>query len=220
MRLRMSRSWRRAARLVALAVFVLWGAVAVAKPLPGNAPIVDPPPRPDAVVVVYRELHGEIGGGERGPTLTIYGDGRTVTRWPIFMKRAGEYERRLAPGELDQLLRSLATKGVLDFDAPTVRTAARASATSARARALTTRQPIALFEATDASTTVIEVTVDRYVPTTAGAREVRNLEKRVAWTGLRGDAAAHPDVPALANLAAAEQELRALREHPGFTRVR
>ena len=116
-------------------------------------------------------------------------------------------------------MQSLARNGVLDFDAPAVRAAARASLVAARARALATRQPIALFEASDASTTVIEMAVERYVPTTPGAREARNVSKRVAWTGLRADAVQHPDVPALGNLAAAEQELRALREHPGFTRL-
>jgi len=108
---------------------------------------------------------------------------------------------------------------VLEFDAPAVRAAARASLASARARALATRQPIALFEASDASTTVIEMAVERYVPTTPGAREARNVSTRVVWTGLRGDAVQHPDVPALGELAAAEQELRALRDHPGFTRL-
>ncbi len=184
------------------------------------APILEAARRPDAVVVVYRELLGEMAGTDRGPTLTLYGDGRLVAHYPLYMKRAGDWERRLAPRERDALLASLAAKGVLDFDAAATRAAVRTATQSARDRARAARQPVVLFEASDQSTTVIEVTANRYVPATPGAREVRDVQRRVAWTGLRVDAAAHPDVPALRNLAAAEQELRALRDHPGFTRVR
>jgi hypothetical protein len=196
-----------------------WATLAAAKPLASGTPTVEVTRRPDAVVVVYREVLGEIGGTDRGPTVTVYGDGRIVAHYPLYMKRAGDWERRIAPSELDALVRSLADKGVLEFDAQTVRAAARASLAASRARAAATQQPIALFEASDASTTVIEMAVERYVPATPGAREARNVSKRAVWTALRTDAAQHPDVPALAGLAAAEQELRALRDHPGFARL-
>jgi hypothetical protein len=193
---------------------------AAAAPLAGPTPTIEPDRRPDAVVVVYREVLGEIGDADRGPTLTVYGDGRLVAHYPRYMKRAGDYEHRLTAAQLDTLLGSLAAKGILDFDAPAVRTATRASLIASRERARAANAPIALFEASDASTTVIDVSVDRYRAATPGAREVRRLTKHVAWTALRTDVERHPDVPALRELAAAEQELRALREHPAFTRVR
>jgi hypothetical protein len=202
-----------------LASLLLLARVATAAPLAGAPATIEVDRRPDAVVVTFREVLGEMGGVDRGPTLTVYGDGRMVAHYPRYMKRAGDYERRLGPGEVDALVGSLAAKGVLDFDTPAVRGAARASLVAARERARAANAPIELFEASDASTTVIEVHVDRYRPAT-GAREVRGLAKRVAWTALRTDAQRHPDVPALRDLAAAEQELRALREHPGFAPVR
>ncbi len=188
--------------------------------IPGSPAIIEPARRPDVAVIVYREVLGEIAGADRGPTLTIYGDGRMVAHYPLYMKRAGDYALRLAASELDALLRSLAAKGVLDFDAPATRAATRASLMAARQRALAANTPIQLFEAVDASTTVIEVAVERYVAATPGARQVRNATIRAVWTGLRADADQHPDVPALHELAAAERELRALRDRPGFTRVR
>ena len=206
--------------LAALTTATLAATAAAAGPLAAAIPTVEPARRPDAVVVVYREVLGEIGGDDRGPSLTIFGDGRMVAHYPIYMKRAGDYEARLAPGELDTLLGSLAAKGVLDFDGPATRAATRASTIAARQRALASQAPITLFEAVDASTTVIDVTVDRYVPAAPGAREVRNVTKRAAWTGLNSDVQQHPDVPAPRDLAAAEQELRALRDRPGFARVR
>ncbi len=223
-RMRPLMAWLRAGVLV-LGVAAVAGAAPLPgdtdpAPLPGAAPTIEPDRRPETAVVTYREILGEIGHADRGPTLTVFGDGRMVAHYPVYMKRAGDYERRLSSSELAALLGSLAAKGVLDFDAAAVRGAARASLAAAHARARATNTPIALFEASDASTTVIEVNVDRYRPAAAGAREVRGLAKRVAWTALRTDAQRHPDVPALRDLAAAEQELRALREHPAFTGVR
>jgi hypothetical protein len=203
-----------------LGSMLLLAGVATAAPLDGAPATIELDRRPEAVVVTFREVLGEIGGVDRGPTLTVYGDGRMVAHYPRYMKRAGDYERRLGPAELDALVASLAAKGVLDFDAPAVRGAARASLVASRERARAANAPIALFEVSDAATTVIEVNVDRYRAGTPGAREVRRLAKRVAWTALRTDAQRHPDVPALRDLAAAEQELRALREHPALTRVR
>lgn len=203
-----------------LAVLLMFAAAAQAAPLAGSAPTIEPDRRPDAVVVSYREVLGEIGDADRGPTLTVYGDGRMIAHYPRYMKRAGDYERHLTASELDALLASLAAKGVLEFDPPTVRSAARASRAAAHARARAANAPVELFEVSDASTTVIEVAVQRYRPATPGAREAGPLAKRVAWTGLRTDAQRHPDIPALRDLAAAAQELRTLREHPAFTRVR
>src|SRR5262249_9499356 len=140
--------------------------------------------------------------------------------YPLYMKRAGDWEHRLAPSELDALLRSLADKGVLDFDASSVRAAARASTAAADDRARAARQPIAPFQAARAAPTGTAVAIERYVPPEVGASEVRALGKAITWTGLANDAEQHSDVPALGALAAAERELRALREHPGFTRIR
>ena len=193
---------------------------AVAAPPVGGTAVIAASRRADVAVVTYRELLGEIGDADHGPILRLYGDGRMVAHYPAYMRRTGDYEQRLAPGELDRLLRSLADKGVLEFDAAAVRAATRASMTAARQRALRAGTPVTVFEAADAATTVIEVNLDRYRGAAPGAREVRGLAKRVVWTGLRADAEHHPDVAAIQELAACEQELRALRERPGFTRLR
>lgn len=195
-------------------------APATGAPLTGAEPIVERSHQPDVAVVTYREVLGEIGDADHGPTLKIFGDGRMVTHYPAYMKRAGDYEQRLAPTELDALVQSLAGKGVLDFDPAAARTAERSGVAAARARALAAGQPVAVFEAVDAATTVIEVAVERYRPSTPGGRAAGQREtRRAVWMGLRYDAERHPDVTALRDLAAAEQELRALRERPGFTRI-
>jgi hypothetical protein len=180
---------------------------ASAAPLAGTSPTIEHSRSADVVVVTYREVLSEIADADRGPLLQIYGDGRMVVHYPPYMKRAGDYEQHLTAAELDQLLRSLADKGVLDFDATAARSATRASMTAARERARAANAPVTVFEAVDASTTVIEVAVDRYRSATPGAREVQNLSKR-AWTGLRRRPTPSRR-PALRALAAAEDELRA-----------
>ena len=195
---------------------MLASASALAAPPADGAPVLEPSRRADVAVVTYRELLGEMGAADKGPTLRIYGDGRMVAHYPRYMRRGGDYEQRLAAGELDRLLRSLADHGVLDFDPA----AARNSIRSARDHALATGTPASLFEAADGATTVIEVNLDRYRAAEAGAREVRGLAKRVVWTALQADAQHHPDVPSVRALAAADAELRALRERPGYTRLR
>jgi hypothetical protein len=185
-----------------------------------GAPVIAASRRADVVVVTYRELLGEIGDADRGPTLQIYGDGRVVAHYPAYLRSAGDYEQQLAPGELDLLLGALADAGVLDFDAGAVRSAKRRSVAAAHERARAAGAPVTVFEAADAATTVIEVNLERYRGAAPGAPEVRGLAKRVVWNGVRPDAEHHSDVAALQGLAAAEQELRALRERPGFRRVR
>lgn len=207
--------------LAALAALCALAAPATGAPLSGGEPIIERSHRPDVAVVTYREVLGEIGDSDHGPMLQIFGDGRMVAHYPAYMQRAGDYEQRLMPAEVDALIRSLATKGVLDFDPAAARAATRSSAAAARARALAAGQPAVVFEAADAATTVIEVAVERYQPSTPGGRAAdRHETRRAVWMGLRSDAERQPDVTALRGLAAAEQELRTLRERPGFTRVR
>jgi hypothetical protein len=201
--------------LAGLGVVLASGSVRGA-PLADGAPLVEPSRRADVAVVTYRELLGEIGAADKGPTLRIYGDGRMVAHYPRYMHRAGDYEQRLRSGELDRLLRSLADRGVLDFDAAE----ARASIRSGHERARATGAPADLFVAADGATTVIEVNLERYRGTAPGAREVRGLAKRVVWTAVQADAQHHPDVASLRALAAADADLRALRERPGYARLR
>jgi hypothetical protein len=76
---------RTAMRLVLAASAALLIAVpADAAPIAGAAPTIEPARRPDADVVVYREVLGEIGGGDRGPTLTICVDRLRVPRFAAY----------------------------------------------------------------------------------------------------------------------------------------
>jgi hypothetical protein len=159
------------------------------------------------VLVHLRERLVALEDEDPGPSLSVYGDGRVAVHYPRYMKRAGEYTLQLGPQDLGALMRSLASRGLLEFDAVAV---ARRKAEAARSRAQ-------LFEVFDATTTEIELRVERYQPV-PGAPELRNVHKRLSWNGLRADAKRYPEVAELADLAAARQELGALMESPDLVR--
>lgn len=162
---------------------------------------------PAAPIVSYREVLGEIGEADAGPTLQVFADGQVAVHYPPYMKRAGDYQLRLTPGQVNALVRSLTDKGLLDFDSAAVGRSA-ADAGRARRRAAALRgEPATVTIVSDASTSVIDLHV--------GAR--RN---KITWQGLREDARANPEITALQNAAAAEAELRSLLERPDLERVR
>jgi hypothetical protein len=172
---------------------------------------------PEAVVVRYVEVPGELEDVDAGPVLTVYGDGRATVRYPRYMKRAGEYEIVLARAEVDALVASLADKGVAEFQAPAVRQqvhavqAARATTQAGAGGGET------LFVVTDPSTTIIELNLGTAAAGTAAAAPDGGAPRglvagRAVWSGLAGDATQHPSVTALVDLAAARVELRAVME--------
>lgn len=203
--------------LIALVVTTVLSAHAGAAPAAAAEPVVEYARDAQTVVLRYTEILGEIGEKDRGPVLTIYGDGRVLVHQPAYMTRAGDYALRLRRGELDRLMRSLAGKGLIDFDETAARAAKRARLIAARQAAQRAPGTATVSYVADDSTTVIEMQLARYVP--AGGRAVTGVHKRIAWDAVRWDAAHHPDITALQGLAAAEQELRALRERPDLTRV-
>jgi hypothetical protein len=207
---------RRGRVLAALALSASLGAPAA--PAVAAEPVVEYARDAGAVVLRYTEVLGEIGEKDHGPSLTVFGDGRVLVHHPRYATRAGDYTVRLRRAELDRLMRSLAAKGVADFDEPAARDAKRARLVAARHAALSAPGTATLSWVADASTTVIEMQLERYVPAAGGPART-GVHKRIAWNALSWDAARHPDIAALQGLAAAEQELRALFERPDLVRV-
>lgn len=190
--------------LVATALILVGGARAQEVHFDGN----DPTP-----VVRYQEIIPALADDDPGPTVEVFGDGRVRVHFPRYMRRAGTYEMRLPPERLERLLADLLADGIADFDADrvqTVRGEAEVERESARRRSAGDPE---VHSRTDPTTTVIETRL-----TARRARQSR-APHVVRWTGLRGDAEMFPEVPALAGLAAAEQRLRSLLEHPDLLPV-
>lgn len=154
----------------------------------------------EEVVVSYLEALGEIEDEDPGPSLKVYGDGRVLVHYPAYMKRAGDYELQLSDSELDALMRSLVSKGVLDFNEAAARASTEEVLETARAeqREVTYRS--------DASVISIEVNANQ-------------VERSVSWRDLRQDAVLFPQVMAIQDLAAVHRELRQLMEREDLTPI-
>lgn len=75
---------------------------------------------PGIVLLEYHQVQEMIAEPDAAPLLRIFGDGHVKIHFPVYMKRAGDYEMRLSDSELVTLLRELLQDGILDYDPATV----------------------------------------------------------------------------------------------------
>jgi hypothetical protein len=160
----------------------------------------------DNVVLSYQEIL-PVGGPDPGPSLTVYGDGRALVHYPAYKKRAGDYELRLTPAELDALVDAVAGGGLLDLDEA-----------SARKKLKHAKQAATPHVTSDPTQIDIRVRVDRYAPRGRAARS--NVDKHVTWIGLRADAKRHRSLPEIRTLADAHDRIEALMRRDDLERVR
>lgn len=165
------------------------------------------------VIIQMTRVLGEFRG-DGVPVLRVYGDGTVRVHFPVGMRKAGDYTMRLTAAQLKELLNSLALKGVLDFDSEAVRAEVRA----VRAKARAADANSLLRSVSDKTLTHIEVNLASYKAANAGSAET-NVQKKVAWAGLRDDAKEYANVDALVGLAAAERELLALTQSANLEKV-
>jgi len=143
------------------------------------------------------------------PALQIYGDGTVRVHRPAYRQQAGDYELRLAPGELQRLLDTLAADGVLDYDDAATRQAKRTAEENERRAGRA-------FAVTDTTRSIFEIRLDSYTP--AGGRPpVARLNKVIRADNVQIDAERLPAVAALGALSRLERtllqlETRAVRE--------
>src|SRR4029079_9370984 len=121
------------------------------------------------------------------PSLEVHDDGTVVVHYPPYMKKAGTWTMRLAPGQLDPLLQSIAGGGALDFDPAIARAEQQAAETIAQTARRGDADSPDVVEVHDAATTRLEVDVQRVAPSRAAGRV--GVKKTIEWYGLAADAA-------------------------------
>jgi len=187
-----------------------------------RAPLIEFDESPEALIVRYGEAGGELGAAGGVGTLEVYGDGRVVIDNPHYMRRAGRHTLRLRPQELRRLLRSLARRGVIDFDAGSARRAitrkaGREARGGGRVQAAGHDESV-LTARSDAGTTELELRLLRYRGEGETGDPRRDVRKRVRWRDVERDARRHPELESIQHLAAARREVRALMQHPNLRR--
>jgi hypothetical protein len=166
---------------------------------------------PADVVLIYRHVLA-VRDEDPGPSMTLHGDGRVRVHVPHYMKNAGDYELRLAPGETTALVGAIVDAGVVEFDPAAVRRACR-SIDVERAKE---GKLAAIIEE---SSTVIELHLERYTPAGTSGTVERNLSKTVRWSGIAAHARQYPEVGPLQALAGVAAQLEAIMTREDRARV-
>lgn len=161
------------------------------------------------VVVRFAEVVTAIKDADPGPSLSVYGDGRVEVHYPRYMLRAGDYTLQLTPDELNELVSSLVSHGLMEFDERAVRR---------RKRDLEAQVDL-FVETFDSVTTEIELRLERYRPRDSTGPDLP-AHKRVVWSALRADAKRHSQISEIQDLSAVQQALLSLMQRPDLVKVR
>ena len=174
---------------------------------------------PEALLVSYQDIWGELANQDPTPLIRIFGDGRVLVHHPVYTPKAGEYELWLEPTELEILLLSLLAEGLATFEPKSVESLKGSEERRRWEAALDAGELPELFMVADDSTSVFELHLTGYQP--AGAASIsREVHRTIAWLGLRTDAERYPEIAPLQQLRVVELELRALLERDDLRRIR
>lgn len=163
-------------------------------------------------VIEYNLVHDMLAEPDPQPLLRVYGNGRVHVHYPVYMKKAGDYELQLSKSELNKLIRDLATDGIIDFDKAAIKHQRQQLEKQQH------EQTGTLFYVSDSSHTVINVRLEEYQKT-PGTAKARNLNKRFTWPDLEQDARRFPQSRAIATANRAAQRLDALMQRSELAKV-
>ena len=132
-------------------------------------------------VIQYRQHIYMLAGIDDKPTLQIFADGRVVAHYPVYMKKAGDYEMQLDEAELEALIQSLSSNGLMVFDAKKVKDKIKQHKKAEKAKGQ--------FHAiSDAVESVIEIKLDEYQENNK-AKKIEKFHKQFRWKNIEHDAA-------------------------------
>lgn len=139
----------------------------------------------DSSGVVLLQLSQDAGirDVDRTPRVRLYGDFRVAVHFPIYTRRAGDYELTLGEGQIWRVVDAIDT--VRHFDSASTEATIREVETAARAAALRENRPIVVSDWSDEVTTILEVwsppPVIRYQPDRAGGHPASPEVEQVVW---------------------------------------
>ena len=160
-------------------------------------------------VIEYNLVHDMLAEPDPTPLLRVYGNGRVHVHYPVYMKKAGDYELQLSKPELNALIRELANDGIIDFD--------KGKAIGHR-KQLEAEQRAAsgmLYHISDDTTTVIDIRLDEYQKNNSSKR-LTNLNKRFTWKNIEHDARRFPDMVEIQKAKAGTNKVRDLMNQPAL----
>jgi len=153
-------------------------------------------------VIQYRQHIYMLAGIDDKPTLQIFADGRVVAHYPVYMKKAGDYEMQLDDAELSNLISDLSNLGLMDFDNKKVN-----EKVSAHKRKL--RDKGEFYEVSDSVATIVDIRLDEYQKNSK-AKKIKNFKKQFKWKNLSHDASRYKHEVEIVRANAAVKKLTSL----------
>lgn len=140
-------------------------------------------------VIHYQQNIHMLSSVNDRPSLKIYGDGRVQVHYPVYMKKAGDYEMQLDDKELVTLIRSLSSNGVLDFNEKKIKEKIIANKKALKAKGQ-------FYAVSDAVETIVDIKLDEYQKNNR-SNKIQNFAKRFKWENIEHDAARYKNESAL-----------------------
>ena len=132
-------------------------------------------------VIHYQQNISMLAGIDDRLSMRIFGDGRVQVHYPVYMKKAGDYEMQLDETELVDLIASLSSDGIMAFDEAK-------AIEKVRDHKKALREKNRFYEISDAVETVVEIKLDEYQKDQA-SKKVKNFHKAFRWKNIEHDAA-------------------------------
>lgn len=167
---------------------------------------------PGEPVIEYYVVHHMLAQQDPVPLLRVYGNGRVHVHFPVYMKRAGDYEMYVNRVQLNDLLRQLADDGIMDFD---YAAAKQEKQQLEAARRATSGE---VFHVSDASDTHININLAQYQRSAASPR-ISGFSRQFRWRNLNTDARRYPQSARIARAANAAAILQTLCAHPALQKL-
>jgi len=131
-------------------------------------------------VIEYRQNITMLAEQDLQPRIQVFSDGRVRVHYPVYMKKAGDYEFELTRPELIQLIQSLSANGLMDFDHARVKQEKNDHDLKMKAKG-------ELHYVSDAVVTLIDIRLQDYQKT-ASSPVTPALKKHFSWKNLEQDA--------------------------------
>lgn len=132
-------------------------------------------------VIHYQQNIQMLAGTDDRPSLQIFGNGRVLVHYPVYMKKAGDYEMQLDEAELVNLIQDMSGNGIMEFDEKKHKGKIKGHKKALQAQGQ-------FYEISDAVETVVDITLDEYQKNKK-SKKIKNFHKQVRWKNIEHDAA-------------------------------
>ena len=162
-------------------------------------------------VIHYQQNIQMLAGIDDRPTFKVYGSGRVLVHYPVYMKKAGDYEMQLDETELVALMQSLSSNGIMTFDEKKVKEKIIGHKKALKAKGQ-------FYEISDAVENVIEITLDEYQENKT-SKKIKKFHKRFTWKNIEHDALRYKDEIEITRANSSVEQFRTLMKDRRLVKI-